>query len=702
RTPRAGRCRGTRRGDRTGAARPRGGGLHGCTPTACAHERRHRDPRDGFGCGRHPGPDRARPNGECRGVVRSRGAARRGRFVRGPGRARAIRSHALVQPGRHTVPRRRRREGNGGVDSRRAPRAPRCHNSQSPSSAAGARSCHRGSAPGRLGHARRMGIRRGRGLAIAVDRGCFRSPAPDHAGAFRGRRHYGIGPRRAGIVAPRPARRRGDRRGGRRAGACRAVWRRERTRNSSWRWRGARGSELRSLGRGAPPGRHRRMGAWRGDRRIVSVAASGRGRVQVLPDTVADQIAAGEVVERPASVVKELVENALDAGAQAIRVELEDGGKTLIRVSDDGSGLEREDARLALQRHATSKIRTATDLIGVATFGFRGEALPAIASVSRFELETCGDGDAESEGTRLRVTGGKLDDVQGAVRQRGTTVTVRGLFYNTPARRKFLSAGATETRAAVEALTVLALTRPDVAFALTSDGRVLLDCPPATRLIDRVHALWGGELADTLLAVSHREGPLEVTGLVQRPAQARPAGRKGYVFVRGRPIRDPFILRAAEAGYRSTIAPGDRPSLLLFLDLPGDAVDVNVHPAKLEARFRDKFFVEKVVEEAVRAALAPLESAAHLGIGNREPGVWDGSAGIGPGAIPFEFFPRESQASGSRLPAPVLQLFDTYIVFQAVQAVSIVDQHSAHERVLYEDVMRQLSGDGAPAQRLLL
>jgi len=433
----------------------------------------------------------------------------------------------------------------------------------------------------------------------------------------------------------------------------------------------------------------------------VSVAASGR--VQVLPDTVADQIAAGEVVERPASVVKELVENALDAGALAIRVELEDGGKTLIRVSDDGSGLQREDARLALQRHATSKIRTATDLIGVATFGFRGEALPAIASVSRFELETCGDGEAgEGEGTRLRVTGGKLDEVQDAVRQRGTTVTVRGLFYNTPARRKFLRAGATETRAAVEAVTVLAVTRPDVAFSLTSDGRTLLDCPPATRLIDRVHALWGAELADTLLAVSHRAGPLEVTGLAQRPAQARPAGRKGYVFVRGRPIRDPFIVRAAEAGYRSTIAPGDRPSLLLFLDLPGDAVDVNVHPAKLEARFRDKFFVEKVVEEAVRAALAPLSAAAPFGVGSQESGVWAGRAGIGTVAIPFDLFPRESPAPGSQLPAPVLQLFDTYIVFQANQAVSIVDQHSAHERVLYEDVMRQLSGDGAPAQRLLL
>ena len=428
--------------------------------------------------------------------------------------------------------------------------------------------------------------------------------------------------------------------------------------------------------------------------------AGGRPRVQLLADNVADQIAAGEVVERPASVVKELVENALDAGAHAVRVELEDGGKTLIRVSDDGAGMDRDDARLAIQRHATSKIRTATDLIGVATFGFRGEALPAIASVSRFELETSGDGEAA---TRLRVSGGKVEGTDDTARQRGTTVTVRGLFYNTPARRKFLRATATETRAATEALTVLALTRPDVAFSLTSDGRVLLDCPPATRLIDRVHALWGTELADTLLGVSHRAGPLEVTGLVQRPAQARPAGRKGYVFVRGRPIRDPFILRAAEAGYRSTIAPGDRPSLLLFLDLPGDAVDVNVHPAKLEARFRDKFFVEKVVEEAVRAALAPLAAAAPLGVGSQEPGAWDASVGFGAGSFPFELFPHGSQAPGSQLPAPrLLQLFDTYIVFQTNQAVAIVDQHSAHERVLYEDVMRQLSGDGATAQRLLL
>ena len=427
-----------------------------------------------------------------------------------------------------------------------------------------------------------------------------------------------------------------------------------------------------------------------------------RARVQVLAGNVANQIAAGEVVERPASVVKELVENGLDAGARAIRVELEDGGKTLIRVSDDGAGMDRDDAQLALQRHATSKIRTATDLIGVATFGFRGEALPAIASVSRFELETCGEGE---DATRLRVTGGQLDAVEDSVRQRGTTVTVRGLFYNTPARRKFLRATATETRAAVEALTVLALTRPDVAFSLTSDGRVLLDCTPAARLIDRAQALWGGELADTLLAVSHRAGPLEVSGLVQRPAQARPAGRKGYVFVRGRPIRDPFILRAAEAGYRSTIAPGDRPSLLLFLDLPGDAVDVNVHPAKLEVRFRDKFFVEKVVGEAVREALAPLEAAAPLGgVGFQVSGAWFQREGSAPpvAGVPLELFRAESLTPDTRHQTPLLQVFDTYILFQTDSGVAIVDQHSAHERVLYEDVMRQLSGDGAPAQRLLL
>jgi DNA mismatch repair protein MutL len=405
------------------------------------------------------------------------------------------------------------------------------------------------------------------------------------------------------------------------------------------------------------------------------------------------------VVERPASVVKELLENALDAGARAVRVEIADGGKSLIRVSDDGSGMTRADAQLALARHATSKIREAADLIGVGTFGFRGEALPAIASVSRFELETSPDG---RTGTRVRSTGGKRESVDDVARQQGTTVTVRGLFFNTPARRKFLRAQATETRAVVEAITLLALVRPDVAFTLTSDDRSMIDVRPATRPIDRVHALWGRELADTLVPIAHREGPLEVRGFAQRPAQAKPAGRKGHVFVRGRPIRDPFILRAAEAGYRSTIAPGDRPSLLLFLDLPGDAVDVNVHPAKLEVRFRDKFFVEKVVTEAVRRALGPLAAAAPLGPGSEPTGIGFQVSGFGSSGSPLEMFPHDPLTPDTRRLAPLLQVFETYIVFQTESGVAIVDQHSAHERVLYEGALRQLTGDGAPAQRLLL
>jgi DNA mismatch repair protein MutL len=434
------------------------------------------------------------------------------------------------------------------------------------------------------------------------------------------------------------------------------------------------------------------------------------GRIAVLPTHVADQIAAGEVVERPASVVKELVENALDAGARHVRVDLADGGKTLIRVADDGHGMTVEEARVALERHATSKIRDTQDLIGVASFGFRGEALPAIASVSRFELETSTDGAAD--GTRIRVSGGAVEAVEPVARRRGTTVTVRALFFNTPARRKFLRAAASETRAAVEAITGLALARPGVAFHLTSDERVLLDVPGTNRPLERIHALWGRELAESLLPLEHREGALEVTGFVQRPAQARPAGRKAYVFVRGRHIRDPFLVRAAEAGYRSTINPGDRPSVLLFLDLPGDAVDVNVHPAKLEVRFRDKYFVERVVETATRAALVPLHAAAPLGNGGgggagESPGPAFATVGGAEGPISTPevlelFAPTRGERPEAPASPPALQIFDTYILFATESGVAIVDQHSAHERVLYEAVLRQLAGDGAPAQRLLL
>jgi DNA mismatch repair protein MutL len=428
-------------------------------------------------------------------------------------------------------------------------------------------------------------------------------------------------------------------------------------------------------------------------------------RIAILPDAVADQIAAGEVVERPASVVKELVENALDAEARQVRVTLENGGKTLIQVSDDGTGMGREDAVLALDRHATSKVRSAADLVGVATFGFRGEALPAIASVSRFSLAT-NDGET---GTELSVTGGRLDRVADAVRQQGTTITVRALFFNTPARRKFLRSAASETRAAQESLATLALAHPDVGFELEVDGTVRLSVPPGQAPEERLASVWGRELAGTLIPVDYAAGAFRVGGFVQRPGDAQPTGRRAQLFVNGRPFKDPFLVRAAEAGYRSAIHPGDRPSVYLRVEAAAEDVDVNVHPAKLEVRFRDRIGVERVVEEGVRHALGALVAAAPVGDWRPLPAM-PASDRLPPSAIDELFAASDGPAGEGPVPAPeplgfqapLLQLFDTYILYEMPEGLVIVDQHSAHERVLFEAVMGQLTGADAPAQRLLL
>ncbi|HUR94733.1 MAG TPA: DNA mismatch repair endonuclease MutL [Gemmatimonadales bacterium] len=429
-------------------------------------------------------------------------------------------------------------------------------------------------------------------------------------------------------------------------------------------------------------------------------------RIAILPDAVADQIAAGEVVERPASVVKELVENALDAGARHVRVMLENGGKTLIQVSDDGSGMGREDAVLALDRHATSKVRSAADLVGVATFGFRGEALPAIASVSRLGLLTS-DG---VTGTELSVAGGRLDRVTDGVRQRGTTITVRALFFNTPARRKFLRSAASETRAAQEAIATLALAHPKVGFELEVDSTARLAVPADQAAEERLAAVWGRDLAGTLIPVSYAAGPFRVAGFVQRPGDAQPTGRRTQLFVNGRPFKDAFLVRAAEGGYRSAIHPGDRPSLYLRVDVAPEDVDVNVHPAKLEVRFRDRVGVERVVEEAVRHALGALLAAAPVGDWRPLPtSVPGGGVTLPPAFVETLFDAGAGAAADAASPAEPLgfeatlvQMFDTYIVYEAPEGIVIVDQHSAHERVLYDTVMAQLGGAGAPAQRLLL
>ncbi len=435
-------------------------------------------------------------------------------------------------------------------------------------------------------------------------------------------------------------------------------------------------------------------------------------RIAILPDAVANQIAAGEVVERPASVVKELVENALDANPRHVRVTVETGGKTLIEVADDGSGMSRDDAILALDRHATSKIRSSQDLVGIATFGFRGEALPAIASVSRFTLLTATD---DGDACEVTVNGGRIDSVRDATRRCGTTVTVRAIFFNTPARRKFLRSSASESRAVWDVVATLALSHPEVGFELMLDGRPRLAVPPDQARDERLAAVWGGDLTATLVPVSYAVGGVRVEGYGQRPADAKPTGRRVQLFVNGRPFRDPFLVRAAEAGYRSAIHPGDRPSLFLDVGVDPADVDLNVHPAKLEVRFRDRYGVERAVEEAMRDALGRLDAAAQLGCAGVP--VSHGAPAPRPpwietGDLPADLFApldsgdvSPSSASGAPVAAwhgPLLQLADTYICYEAPDGLVIVDQHSAHERVLYEDVMRQLGGGGLEAQRLLL
>ena len=450
-------------------------------------------------------------------------------------------------------------------------------------------------------------------------------------------------------------------------------------------------------------------------------------RIAILPSAVADQIAAGEVVERPASVAKELVENALDAGATTVELWIEDGGRTLIRVSDDGTGMDRDDAVLALARHATSKITTAGDLVGVASFGFRGEALPAICSVSQLEIDSA---TADGDGTRVHAAGGTVGEVTSIARRRGTTVSVAHLFYNTPARQRFLRGARSEWRALSDAVTTIALVRRDVRFILHHDGKAVLTLPPASSLRARIGAIWGGRYAEALLDVDDVHGPTHVAGVVERPVDVGTQTRRVHLAVNGRAVRDTGMTRAAEAAYRSTIPAGTRPSLFLDLVVPGELVDVNVHPAKAEVRFRDRWPVERTVENAVRRALGTLDSAA--GAGQR---FWGGATLAAPfapsgvdvevlrtsvpsgdgtlfgtaapgldadGATAIATGPTSTTASEPEIDVPpLLQLRHTWLLFERDDGVVLIDQHSAHERVLYEAFMGVLEGGGAPSQRLL-
>jgi DNA mismatch repair protein MutL len=517
-------------------------------------------------------------------------------------------------------------------------------------------------------------------------------------------------------------------------------------------------------------------------------------RIRILPEAVANKIAAGEVVERPASVVKELLENAIDAGATTIRVEVEVGGKRLIRVIDDGHGMTHDDALLAFERHATSKLKSADDLISISTLGFRGEALPTIAAVSRLLLETRDE--AEAEGTQIEFAGGKLIGVKPAGLPPGTTISVADLFYSVPARRKFLKSDTTELGHIASLVTHYALANPRKQFVLTTPTQEIINCPPVEKLADRVYQLFGRQALDELVEISLAMAPfraaiskpeleaeeekatLTVSGFTSRPDVQR-LNRNGiYIFVNGRLVRDRLILHAIHEAYRNILPPAAFPATLLFLEMPYDEVDVNVHPAKIEVRFRRPSFVHDFTRDTIRQALmgarpvpsfAAAASASPVMAGSgialsggiaaarmesqlpRDPILALEEVGLGSGLgsdggfdlsnapiqpmeqrIPFSpgamfggavaptpisragnWAANLAPASGdapATLPRPehiadlkpLGQVSASFIVAVNGEGLWIVDQHVAHERVLFEQHLEARRAGKVEAQRMLM
>ncbi len=518
-------------------------------------------------------------------------------------------------------------------------------------------------------------------------------------------------------------------------------------------------------------------------------------RIRILPESVANKIAAGEVVERPASVVKELLENALDAGAKSIRIETEVGGKRMIRVIDDGHGMAHDDALLAFERHSTSKLRSADDLLSISTLGFRGEALPTIAAVSRLLLETRDAG--EAEGTRIEFAGGKLIDVKPAGLPPGTTISVADLFYCVPARRKFLKSDTTELGHIASLVTHYALANPDKQFVLTTPTQEIINCAPVEKMADRVYQLFGRQALDELMEISPVSAPfrsaitepemepgeekatLTVTGFTSRPEVQRPNRNGIYIFVNKRLVRDRLILHAIHEGYRNILPPTVFPATLLFLEMPYDEVDVNVHPAKIEVRFRRSAFVHDFTRDTIRQALMaarpiasfataaggvspnPAPAAATFSASYPQPpggsavpravippmeeiGVGSGvgsdggfdlssapmrpveqrfsfqpGSALGAETMPAQAAPGVSWAGNlaapnagapARLPRPeeitdlkpLGQVSASFIVAVNGEGLWLVDQHVAHERILFEQHLEARRAGKVESQRMLM
>jgi DNA mismatch repair protein MutL len=510
------------------------------------------------------------------------------------------------------------------------------------------------------------------------------------------------------------------------------------------------------------------------------------GRIHVLTDQVANQIAAGEVVDRPASVVKELLENALDAGATRIRIEVEGGGRKLIRIVDNGCGMVRDDALLAFERHATSKLRTSDDLLAIATLGFRGEALPSIASIARLDLETRAA--EEAAGTRIEIVGGRMHRVEDAGLPPGTTIAVRDLFFNTPARRKFLKSETTELSHVTALVTHYALAHPDKHFELHSATHALLQAPPVAEPADRIFQIFGKETLDHLLPVAAEvdlervglpapppwkqdedyvppvPGHLRLSGFTSKPELEKLNRNSIYSFVNRRLVRDRLLLHAVSEAYRNILPPTSFPVVLLFLELPPEEVDVNVHPAKTEVRFRQPSFVHDFVRDTLRnkivrsrpamGFLAALEthavaSPSLLPSVSALPGAPE-SAPFSGNAEPFALEPLRPAPAAARfdftaaangaviaaeegaalailtaeLPPtsaqpiavadeaatlhalaslkPIGQLRESFILATNEEGLWIIDQHVAHERVLFEKILREREVERVQRQRLLM
>jgi DNA mismatch repair protein MutL len=447
------------------------------------------------------------------------------------------------------------------------------------------------------------------------------------------------------------------------------------------------------------------------------------GKIHKLPDDLANQIAAGEVVERPASVIKELVENSIDASARRIAITVEFGGKKLIRVEDDGEGMEPDDARLAIERHATSKIRRSDDLARIATLGFRGEALPSIASVSHFVLRTRARGLAS--GTELRVNGGTIASVMEAGVPEGTSIEVADLFYNLPARRKFLKSDGAESAQVSRIVTQLALCYPEVGFTLTSSGRKVLQVPPVGSLRERLYQLYGDRT--DLVDVRRQTGDVSLVGYIAALAEQGPTRGPQNVFINRRIVKDRTIAHAIIDAYSVASIKERSPEVHLFIEMPPDTVDVNVHPTKAEVRFRDQSFIHELVRRALGDALgrgpAPELQLVAPVPGELEPStlplptsysaVFPSRWNVGAGAPTREanFAPASEApiAPTSVIPtAPVLkplmplgQFRDTFIVAVDEDGIAIIDQHVAHERVLFERITERLTSGRLESQRLL-